>query len=128
MTMEHGGSVTWTKEATERLDRVPEGPLRDLTRQRVEAMARQRGHSAVTAELVESKYGQWRDSGPPQTPTLRWSEQATERVSRIPSFVRGSVVEAIEQYAVKRGTACVTSEIIDESKRHWNVAGRFHQP
>ncbi len=128
MTMEHGGPVAWTREATERLDRVPEGPMRELTRQRVEAMVRRYGGSTVTVELVESKYGQWRDSGPPQTPTLRWSEQATERVNRIPSFVRGPVVEAIERYAVSRGTARVTSEIVDESKCHWKVAGHFHQP
>lgn len=128
MTMEHGGPVTWTREAKERLDRVPEGPIRELTRQRVEVMVRQHGCSTVTAELIESKYGQWRDGGSKLTSTLSWSEQATERVNRIPSFVRGPVVEAIERYAISRGVARVTSEIVDESMCHWKVAGHFHQP
>ena len=128
MAMEHGGPVTWTREATERLDRVPEGPMRELARQRVEAMARRHGSSTITGGLVESKYGQWRDSDRPLTTTLDWSERATERVDRIPSFVRGSVIGAIERYAISRGAARVTSEIVDESKRHWKVAGHFHQP
>ncbi len=128
MTMDHGGSLTWTSEAKERLDRVPEGPIRELTRQRVELMVRQHGCSTVTAELIESKYDQWRDGGSQLNSTLSWSEQATERVNRIPSFVRGPVVEAIERYAISRDAARVTSEIVDESMRHWKVARRFHLP
>ena len=93
MAMEHGGPVTWTREATERLDRVPEGPMRELARQRVEAMARRHGSSTVTGGLVESKYGQWRDSDRPLTTTPDWSERATERVARIPSVGRGPGTE-----------------------------------
>jgi len=52
--------------------------------------------------------------GAPARPMLEWSEGATQRLSRIPSFVRGVVVKRIEDYAKKNGIATITPELLSE--------------
>lgn len=52
--------------------------------------------------------------GAPANPKLEWSDGATQRLQRIPSFVRGVVVKRIEDYARKKGLATVTPELLSE--------------
>lgn len=47
-------------------------------------------------------------------PALTWSAAARERVSRIPSFVRGVVMERVESYARKLGRREITPELLGE--------------
>lgn len=47
-------------------------------------------------------------------PTLEWSESARERMARIPSFVRGVVMQRVEDYARRRGRREVTAELLAE--------------
>ncbi len=50
-------------------------------------------------------------------PTLRWSPAASERVAKIPSFVRGVVVERVESFARERGLDEVTPELLGEIRK-----------
>jgi hypothetical protein len=43
-----------------------------------------------------------------------WSAAARDRVNRIPSFVRGVVMERVETYARKHGRREVTPELLAE--------------
>jgi radical SAM protein with 4Fe4S-binding SPASM domain len=47
-------------------------------------------------------------------PALTWTPAARERVSRIPSFVRGVVMERVESYARKLGRHEITPELLGE--------------
>jgi hypothetical protein len=47
------GAFTWTQEAVNRLHRVPEGFMRDLTREKIEDYGRQHHVSLVTLEVAE---------------------------------------------------------------------------
>ena len=121
-------SMAWTPEAEARLGQVPEGEVREMTRQRVEVLARRLGLSTVTAELVEDKYQQWEKKSPESGGELAWTEEARQRMERVPAFVQGMVVKAIETYAIKQGATEVTSEMVDEAKGFWGETGRFHEP
>jgi hypothetical protein len=121
-------SLAWTPEAEARLGQVPEGEVREMTRQRVEVLARRLGLSTVTAELVEDKYQQWEKKSPESGGELAWTEEARQRMERVPAFVQGMVVKAIEAYAIKQGATEVTSEMVDEAKGFWGETGRFHEP
>ncbi len=55
--------------------------------------------------------------GAPAQPGLAWSDEATERLRRIPSFVRGVVVKRVEDYARERGLAVITPELLAEIRR-----------
>ena len=52
--------------------------------------------------------------GAPARPALAWSEAASARVNRIPSFVRGVVVQRVEDYARRQGITTVTPELLAE--------------
>ncbi|MFQ5658000.1 MAG: universal stress protein [Candidatus Methylomirabilales bacterium] len=45
---------TWTDEAVARLDRVPEGYMRDMTKKRVEEVATEQATREITLEIVEA--------------------------------------------------------------------------
>lgn len=108
--------LAWTEEATGRLRQVPTGLMRELTRQRVENLARQRGQTLVTGELMATKYYQWAEGSAQASSKMPWTEEARQRVARIPALVRGMVVKAIEAYALGQGLAEITPDIVDEAK------------
>jgi radical SAM protein with 4Fe4S-binding SPASM domain len=55
--------------------------------------------------------------GAPAVPRLTWSQDAEQRMARIPSFVRAVVVERVERYARSRGRTEVTPELLAEVRR-----------
>ncbi len=121
-------SLTWTPDAEARLQQVPEGVMRELTRQRVEKLARQQSQAVVTVELMEAKYQQWAQSSERAASEMAWTDDATSHIERVPSFVQGMVVKAIEAYARNQGLTEITPKIVDEAKGFWRETGRFHQP
>jgi radical SAM protein with 4Fe4S-binding SPASM domain len=64
------------------------------------------------ATLVES--GRAVTYGAEFAPALAWSPAARERVERIPSFVRGVVMQRLEEYARRQGIREVTIEMLAE--------------
>lgn len=48
------------------------------------------------------------------TPALVWADAARERMNRIPSFVRGVVMQRVEDYARRQGRREVTPELLAE--------------
>ena len=120
--------LDWTPEALARLEHVPAGMMRNLTRQRVEVLAAKQGKSSVTPDMIEEKYHQWEEGSARAASDLVWTAEATERVQRIPKFVRGMIVKAVEDYAAREGRGEVTSEMLDEAKGFWGDTGRFHHP
>ena len=47
-------------------------------------------------------------------PSLRWTEEAKQRLERAPIFVRGRAKKAIESYATKEGVTEITVELIEQ--------------
>ena len=48
---------------------------------------------------------------------MPWTEDARERIARVPGFVRGVVTERVENFARERGYAEVTAAVMDEVRR-----------
>jgi hypothetical protein len=122
---------TWTPEAEERLREVPEF-CRDLTRWRVEwtAYKLQLG-TTITPEVMQVKYDMWgrvshairdrRDEG------LPWTDDAYARFARIPEFVKGQVLEAVEGNARTLGATVVDAAVVDRVIGKWIETGDFHE-
>jgi hypothetical protein len=51
------------------------------------------------------------------TPQLVWAPDATARLARIPSFVRGVVAERVEAYARRTGRREITLDLLAEVRR-----------
>ena len=119
-------SIVWTPEAEARLARVPEGFIRTLSRQRIEAFAKRKNVSTITPELIGDKYAEWGVASARQKMTLEWTNSARKRIDRIPEFVRGMVILEIERFAREMGKGNVTDEVIDRVSGIWEKTGAFH--
>lgn len=120
--------LTWATDAEDRLNMVPEGAMRSLTRQRVEVLARQRDQNIVTLELLESKLRQWSEGSAQIKREAAWTQDALRRIERIPESVRGMVVRATEAYAKDDGIDEISEETLNMARSHWGDTGRFHGP
>jgi len=119
-------SLAWTAEAETRLERVPEGFMRDMTRQRVETFARNNDVVNVTPDLIEEKYGEWGTGSAQQQRGMAWDDDAADRIDRIPEFVRGMVILEIERQARRLGHDRVSGEDIEAASGTWEKFGGFH--
>ncbi len=122
---------TWTPEAEARLLDVPEF-CRDLTRWRVEWTAHKLGlGTTITPAEMEVKFELWgRVSHAIQDrdrDTLPWTDSARSRFDRIPDFVRGQVLEAVEGNARTLGLSEVNDAVVDLVIQHWVDTGDFHE-
>lgn len=122
---------TWTDEAEERLRAVPEF-CRELSRWRVEWTAHKLGlGTTITPELMQVKFDMWgrvshairerRDGG------LPWTDDARARFERVPEFVRGQVLEAVEGNARRMGATAVDGGVVDRVVARWAETGDFHE-
>jgi Proto-chlorophyllide reductase 57 kD subunit len=122
---------TWTAEAEERLAEVPEF-CRELTRWRVEWTAYKLGlGTTITPDVMQVKYDLWgrvshriqerHDAG------LPWTDDALLRFERVPDFVKGQVLEAVEGNARRLGAEKVDSETVDRVVEKWKTTGDFHE-
>lgn len=118
--------LEWTQEAAERLKKIPEGFMRDMTKWRIEKMARDKGLSAVTLDVMQEKYDYWEQGSAKVQKRFPWTKEAEEKVERIPPFVRGMVIKEIESLAEKKGLKEVTVDLIADAKDLWKETMEFH--
>ena len=65
--------------------------------------------------------------GPESPPTIAWDELATARMKRIPVFVRGMVVRAVEDSCRKNGIGRVTVEELERIRARMPTPKLFGQ-
>jgi nucleotide-binding universal stress UspA family protein len=118
--------LPWSEAALQRLQQVPMGYMRDMTRKRVESFARKRGQAEVTEDVMNDKYQQWAQGSSKQEITMSWSASALKKIERIPGFVRGMVIREVECYALDQGVGEITPELISKASDSWAGNGSFH--
>ncbi|MFQ5587809.1 MAG: universal stress protein [Nitrospiria bacterium] len=111
--------MVWTAAASAILAEIPEGFMRDMTRWRIEADARKKGVREIDPAVVEDKYTQWAQVSKKVERRLPWDDEAVARISIIPSFVRGTVVQEIETCADEKGIARITVDVLNEVTERW---------
>jgi len=119
-------NLQWEPAALERLERIPIGFMRTMTRCRIEHRARKFAQAKVTLEVVEAKYQSWKGGSHDLTMKLRWSPDALQRVERIPEFIRAKVVQEIESHASAMGKNHIDSEVLDRVVEKWGNFQSFH--
>ncbi|MBT4940946.1 MAG: universal stress protein, partial [Rhodospirillaceae bacterium] len=116
----------WAQDAEQRMAKIPEGFMRDMTRQRVEVYAEKHNIEIITEALVEEKYAEWGKGSAKQKRKMAWDEDAAARVQRIPDFVRGMVELEIERCARELELDRVTTAAVDKASEAWEGMGDFH--
>ena len=119
-------TLQWEPAALERLERIPVGFMRTMTRCRIEHRARKLAQAKVTLELMEAKYQSWKGGSHELTMKLQWSPDALQRMKRIPEFIRATVVQEIEGHASTMGKNHIDSQILDRVVEKWGDFRSFH--
>ena len=126
VTPSSGKVLEWTEEAQQRLQNIPEGFMREMTKWRIEAFVRKSGSPQVTEELIEQKYQYWGEGSKKIEKELAWNKEAIEKIEKIPPFVRGMVIKEVENEAKKRGEKTVTPETLSSVRTKWSHSMEFH--
>ena len=63
------------------------------------------------------------EKGGAPTAAPRWSAEAQERLSHVPSFVRGMVKKIYREYAVERGIDEITPALMDRARAELGLEG-----
>lgn len=119
-------SLSWSSGAEARMERIPEGFMRDLTRQRVETFARKHGTTEISEALVEEKYGEWAAGSSKRESTMEWEPDAKARIEKIPDFVKGMVILEVERCARDLELDRVTHAAVDKASNAWEMGSGFH--
>ena len=122
---------TWTPEAETRLAEVPSF-CRELTRWRVEWTARKLGlGTTITPTEMDRKFEMWGAVSHAiegrERDALPWTESARARFDRVPEFVRGQVLEAVEGNARRLQLSEVNDAVVDLVVARWQETGDFHE-
>jgi nucleotide-binding universal stress UspA family protein len=124
----HERAFPWTDEALERVNnRVPPF-VRPIAMLAMERYAREKHLPEVTLEVtieVARRLGYAGDDG--VQAELHWTEDALERLSRVPKFERDMVREMVESLARDGGHSTIDYDIADEMLRKvrelWEAEG-----
>jgi len=121
---EPGDGISWSAAAEQRLSRVP-GFLRKMVRKRAENHVQELGETEVTpahlATLASRRFGGQHPGMPvgikkptaaKPTPTLAWTQAASEHLERIPSFLRSGVIQVAEDVARNEGRLEVNIKLL----------------
>lgn|SRR5487761_885024 len=124
-------TFTWTAEAEARLLEVPEF-CRELTRWRVEYTAWKKDLGAtITPAIMDVKFEMWGQVSHAiqarHQDGLTWTPSARDRFERVPEFVRGQVLEAVEGNARSMGEMVVDDRVVDRVIERWANSGDFHE-
>lgn len=95
---------------------VPDQPL-EMVRSSVAT-----GREDAFVEAVPEGLGE--RAGPAgSAPGVRWSPDATERLRRVPSFVRGMVRRIYTDWAKERGIREITPDVMDQARTELGLEG-----
>lgn len=122
---------TWTPEAEARLTEVP-AFCRELTRWRVEWTALKKNlGTTITPEIMAVKYQMWGEVSHAiearRGREMEWTDSAKTRFEKVPEFVRGQVLEAVEGNARNMGCQVIDDEVVDKVVGRWSTSGDFHE-
>ena len=131
--------VPWSKEALEKMEKVPPFVL-GMAKQTIEGRARQRGDKMITPSIIDEVFTNImpasakeamgmevteedlkldekldKEKDEPVEVSLKWEEDALEKVSKIPiPFIRNMAVKRIEQEVTKEHKDVVTMELFEK--------------
>jgi len=127
-TFEH--YFTWSPEAEARLANLP-SYCRELSRWRVEWTAAKKGLGPViTPAAMDVKFEMWgevSDALQQKGPQMPWEPAAEKRLEKMPPFVKGQVMAALEGNAQELGEERVTTKVMDAVIQKWIETGDFHE-
>lgn len=120
------GSISWTQDAERKLESVPSGYCRDMTRKAAESIAEKGGEACIDRTFLEQVLNTFSLGSGDVEETLAWDEDARQRIAKAPEMVRGMLVQEIETWVKNRGEKHVNHAAVEAAKMRWEQQGVFH--
>ena len=121
-----GSEALWSEEAEAKLQSVPPGYCRDMTRKAAESIASSGDISRIDADFLQQVLNTFTQGSGEVEENLPWDEDARQRIAKAPEMVRGMLVQEIEIWVNNQGGQRVDGRAVDAAKQRWEQQGVFH--
>jgi nucleotide-binding universal stress UspA family protein len=121
-----GAELRWSEDAEQRLQDLPEGLSREMTRKAVATIAAKNGVDEINKEYLESVLSVFRSGSLQVSETMPWSLKARETIHRAPSIVQGMLIKEIEGWAERHGLKQIDHDVVNTVRQEWARRGEFH--
>ncbi len=118
--------ISWSCEALQRLEQIPAGMSRDMTRKATEAIAQGQGISHIEQTFLEKVLDTFQSGSLNITETMPWESTARQSIQRAPDMVRGMLIKEIESWTRRNVLERVTETAVQTVKAEWQQKGYFH--
>lgn len=115
----------WTAEAEKALNNIPAGMSRIMTRRAANLLAIRNDRDRVDDIFLMGVLETFRE-GSRQSNTLDWDVAAEERLARVPSMVKGMVIQEIEGWISRQGRQRVDLAAVETVLDLWARESHFH--
>ncbi len=119
-------AVAWRRDAEARLQSIPAGFSRDMTRKAAETIATRNGLKEIDSAFLNQVLKTFEAGARNADETLPWLPEARTRIERAPDMVRGMLIKEIEGWARRQGREQVDMAAVDAVKEEWQQRGVFH--
>ncbi len=123
---EDESATAWSREAETRLQSIPAGFSRDMTRKAAETIAGRQGLKEIGSVFLDQILKTFEAGARNAGETLPWLPEARARIERAPDMVRGMLIKEIEGWARRQGREQVDLAAVDAVKEEWQRRGVFH--
>lgn len=116
----------WSEEAEAKLQSVPPGYCRDMTRKAAESIAHNDDVEQIDSAFLQQVLNTFTQGSGEVEENLPWDEDARQRIAKAPDMVRGMLVQEIEIWVKNQGGYRVDGIAVDAAKQRWEQQGVFH--
>ncbi|MBE9526968.1 MAG: universal stress protein [Proteobacteria bacterium] len=118
--------LAWHKDALSRLEQIPQGTSRDMTKKATNAIAQQQNIDTISLEFLENILSIFNSGSKNVKKTLTWHDEAEAAISKAPPMVQGMLAQEIEAFAKRENLIEVDLKTVTVVKKKWSDEGRFH--
>ncbi|MCU7835887.1 MAG: universal stress protein [gamma proteobacterium symbiont of Taylorina sp.] len=118
--------LPWHQDALTRLEKIPEGTSRNMTKKAANAIAQQQNIETISLEFLENILSIFNSGSKKVIINLTWTKDAEAAIAKAPSMVQGMLVQEIEAFAKRENLTAVGFETVQLVKKKWTDEGYFH--
>ena len=118
--------LAWHKDALSRLEQIPQGTSRDMTKKATNAIAQQQNIETISLEFLENILSIFNSGSKNVKKTLVWHNDAEAAIAKAPAMVQGMLAQEIEAFAKRESLIEVDLKTVEVVKKKWSDEGRFH--
>jgi len=122
--------LPWNEKALERLQQIPQGTSRDMTKKATNAIAKQQGVKQIDSDFLQKILNIFNsgshDTSEKTGKTLPWDDAAAASISKAPPMVQGMLAKEIEAFAQRKKLTRVDLKTAEKAKQKWSGGGQFH--